>query len=160
MVTAAQLPLRPRLKALPASLGFIALGLLPLWLALSSLVPSSRAMLRHAPLVAFSPRDAIGLPLGLLCFALAGMTLCPVPARQSGRVTEAQRKGYRAGVDWLKVWLGVAVAAILLAVVSVPVAEVAASWAMAGRGYAPCPAPANERYAPLRWIAGEGRCPV
>ena len=143
-----------RAKALPAFLGFAVLGLLPLWLSLSSLVPSARAILAHAPLVSVSPRDAIGLPLALLCFALAGMTLCPAASAGPGRVRKRPRQ-----VDWLKLWLGVAAAAVLLSVVSVPVAEVGASWLMTDRGYAPCPAPAGERRAPLRWVAGGGQCP-
>jgi len=142
-----------RVKTLPALLGFVALGAIPLWLALSGLLPPLRAIAGHAPLVALSPRDAIGLPLALLCFALAAMT-------QLGTSTigPTRRRMRPARFSPLSLCLGIAIAAALLTVVAIPLAEVAANVVMAQRQYRPCPATAEERHAPMRWSRADAQC--
>lgn len=147
-----------RAKALPAFVGFVLLGALPLWLSLSSLLPAMHAIMSRAPLVALSPRDTIGLPLALLCFALAAMTLFPAADRGGGRSRSKQRTGSR-GLDGLTLCLGVAIGSVLLTVIAVPLTEVAASAIMANRHYLSCPAPLHERHPPLRWTLAIGQCP-
>ena len=142
---------------MPAFSVFALLGVFSAWLALSSLIPSVRAIVSHAPLVVLSPHDAIGLPLALLSFALAGMTLAP--RLTSDRDGYQRRKAEGCQASGLTVCLGVAVASVLLTVVIVPVAEVTASAVMADRHYVRCPTPLHERRAPMRWVSAQGRCP-
>ena len=151
--------MRERAKAWPAFLGFILLGALPLWLSLSALLPSLHAINAHAPLVALSPRDAIGLPLALLCFTLAAMTLFPAPAQGRSRSRASRPKTGPSRIDGLKICLGLAMGCVLLTVVAVPVTEIAASSIMANRHYVSCPIPLHERHPPLRWTLSDGHCP-
>ena len=152
-------PLRERVKALPAFLVFALLGAFSLWLALSSLLPTTRALMSRAPLIALSPRDAIGLPLALLCFALAAMTLFPAPDLKPGRARDRHRKPDQRSSRGLMLCLGVAVSGVLLTVVTVPITEIVASTVMSNRGYLRCPAPLRERHPPLRWVLFNGHCP-
>ena len=157
-MTSAPATLHNGMKALPAFLFFALLGTLALWLALSGLLPSTRAILSHAPLVALSPRDAIGLPLALLCFSLAAMTLFPAPDFGPDR-KRAHAKPDQRRTHGLQLWLGVAIASVFLTVVTVPITEFAASAIMANLRYLRCPAPAHERHPPLRWSLANGTCP-
>ncbi len=150
--------LRERVRVLPAFLCFSTLGVLALWLALSSLLASIHALMSHAPLVALSPRDAIGMPLALLCFALAAMTLLPAPDTGGGRMRNRQRRPEPRQSRGLTLCLA-AMAGVLLTVITVPLTELAASAIMANRSYLRCPAPLRERHPPLRWIHPDGRCP-
>ena len=159
MVTVSQTSLRERARALPAFLGFILLGAVPLWLSLSSLLPSVHAIMRHAPLIALSPRDAIGLPLALLCFILAAMTLFPTPQLGPGRARKGRQSANSRRIDGLKLCLGLAIGCVLLTVVSVPLAEFAASTILTNQRYLPCPAPLHERHPSLRWTLSADRCP-
>ena len=150
--------LRNRSETLPAFAGFVLLGLLPLWFSLSSLMPSVDAFRRHAPVVALSPRDAIGLPLAVLCFALAAMTQLPAPDQAPGNGHRGRATSKR-GTGALTVCLGVAIGSVLLTVIAVPLTEFATSAILANRHYVACPSPLNERHPPLRWVLPQGHCP-
>ena len=86
-------PVAARLKGAPWFVGFLALGLISLWLGLSGVGPTARAIAAGAPIVSFKPRDTIPLPLAVPFLALAvnalivGATLDaegrPVPARKA-----------------------------------------------------------------------------
>lgn len=159
MVVPVRPTLRERVRVLPAFLCFSTLGVLALWLALSSLLASIHALMSHAPLVALSPRDAIGMPLALLCFALAAMTLLPAPDTGGGRTRNRQRRPESRQSRGLTLCLTAAMAGVLLTVITAPLTELAASTIMANRSYLRCPAPLRERHPPLRWIRPDGRCP-
>ncbi len=159
MVTAAHSALRQRLKVLPAFSAFVLLGAVPLWLSLSGLLPSLRAIINGAPLIALSPRDAVGLPLALLCFTLAAMTLLPPSGQQAVRARRSASQAGRRKPDWLKMCLGVAMGCVLLTVVCVPLTEFAVSAWLANQNYSRCPAPLHERHPPMRWTRPDGRCP-
>lgn len=146
-----------RMKALPAFLMFAALAALALWLALSSLIPSLREFTSHAPMVALSPRDTIGLPLALLSLALAGMTLSRAP--EVGPRAHRRRHEKSEKTTGLNVCLGIAMASVLLTVVIVPITEITANVVMANRHYLACPAPLRDRHPPMRWILPTAHCP-
>lgn len=148
---------RMRIKALPAFLGFIALGALSLWLALTALIPSVRAMSNHASSVVLSPHDTIGLPLALLFLALAGMTLSPAP--EVGPGTHRRRHGKSQKTPGLNICLAVAMASVLLTVIIIPVTEITANVMMANRHYLSCPTPLGTRHPPMRWILPTAHCP-
>jgi hypothetical protein len=150
---------KQRAKSLLVVIAFPLCGAAALWLSLSGLVPSIRAVVSHAPVVELDPRDAISLPLALTFFAFAAMTLLPAP--QIGR-SHARRKGNKPGQSeqkWLMIWLGVAMAGVLLAVMAVPITEVAAMEIMSKQHYVACPASPFIRHAKMRWALPKAHCP-
>ena len=151
-----------RWKALVAFFGFILVGALSLWLSLSSLVPSVRETLDHAPLVTLWPRDAVAVPAAFACFCFAAMMLFPPPETKPGRTRGKRSKPARRRVDWLTVCFGAALVNAMLMVIAVPVTEIAALVVMPRLHYLPCP-PARhyERHPPQRWILAlsSGNCP-
>ena len=159
MVTTARLSLRQRAKVLPAFLGFVSLGLASLWLCLPGLVSSVGSMVRHAPLIVLQPREAIGVPLAFVFFALAGITLSPAPTTGGQRPRKPQKHG-RRGIDGPTVCLSVAMGSALATVISIPITEFVALELMSHLGYLPCPASLHwEHHPPMRWSLSDGRCP-
>ena len=150
-----------RWKALPAFFGFVPIGALSLWLSLSSLVPSVRAIVDHAPLVPLWPRTAAAVPAAFGFFSSAAMMLFPPPEVGPGRARGRRRKPSRR-VDWVNVCFGAAMVNAMLMVIAVPIAEIAALVVMPRLHYLPCP-PARhyERHPPQRWILAlsNGNCP-
>ena len=151
-----------RWKALPAFFGFVLVGTLSLWLSLSSLVPSVRAIVDHAPLVTLWPRYAAAAPAAFGFFSFAAMMLFPPPEVGPSRTRGKRRKPSRRRVDWLNVCFGAAMVNALLMVIAVPVTEIAALVVMPRLHYLACP-PARhyERHPPQRWILAlsSGNCP-
>ncbi|MGI4748915.1 MAG: hypothetical protein ACRYGI_18160 [Janthinobacterium lividum] len=151
------------MKALPAFTGFVAVGCVLLWLALSGLLPVFRAIAAGAPIITLVSRDAFGLPLAVSFFALAAMTLYPTPVNGRRRA-RGNGKNKKRRFDGPAVFLGIAVVAALCAVVASPVTEVVVQTMVTTHGYIPCAPLSGERPAHARWIrAGEAssvaRCP-
>ena len=137
-------------RALPAFLVFFLAGAAMLALALPSLLPTVGAIARRAPLIAFSARDVIGLPLSIPFFAFAGMTLLPAPDVRPGA---RRKRAGKAGRDWAAVLLGVAVAGAALTLFAAPIAQAVMDGAMRRRDYLRCPeAPSLAHAPPARWV--------
>ncbi len=149
---------RGPVRALPAFCGFAAVGCVLVWVAVAGLLPAWRAMGAGAPLVVADPHDAFGLPLAVSFFALAGMTLFPMPTVGRGRRGGVASRGF----DGAAVLLGVAVVAAGLALVASPIAALVMQSEMSGRGYVRCPAVAGVRRAPVQWVlvGSAAGCPV
>ena len=157
--------IRTRVRALPAFCGLAAIGGILLWLALSGLLPVFKAMEAGAPMVALAPHDAFGLPLSVSFFALAGMTLCPMPTIGPGRKRQSRTTKIAQRPDIAAMLLGVAVVAAMLTLVASPITELLMQSTMSAHGYARCAAVLGERHAPLRWILvgtadANARCPM
>ncbi len=150
-----------RLKALPAFFGLSLLGVVLLWLSLTRLIPTIRAVLDHAPLVILWPRDAVVIPIAFGFFSFAAMTLFPPPASVPGGGRGKRHKPSRRRINGLNVCFGLAMASALLMVVAVPITEIAALVIMPRLHYMACPARVHyERHPPQRWVLSFDHCPL
>ncbi len=102
------LPPAMRWKVLGIALAFAAAGGVALWLGLTGVMPSVRALVRRAPLVAFRPSDLIPLPIALSMFAFAAMCLLPVPRDDPS----GPRRRTAASATWRAATVLLAVAAV------------------------------------------------
>ena len=151
-------PLRSRAKDVIIAFTSALFGIALLWLSLSGLVPSMRAIAHRAPLVAFLPSDTMGVCFAFSCFALAVMMVGPAASSTLG----GKRKHESAGkaVRWAGRWLTLAVLGVLLGLIMSPISQIAMATVMVRKQYALCPAPKIwERHPPFRWIRAGGRCP-
>ena len=150
-----------RLRALPAFFGLSLLGALSLCLSLPTLVPALHAIASHAPLVIFWPRETIVIPVAFVFFSFAAVTMTPPSAVGLDQGRSRRRKLSRGWVTVLNVCLGIAMASALLAVVAVPLTEVAALLIMPRLHYMACPARLHyERHPPQRWALSYEHCPL
>ena len=150
-----------RLKALPAFFSFVLTGILLLWLSLSTLVPSMRAILDHASLVTLWPHSAIGIPLALAFFFLAATTMIPPSALGLNNARGKRRKPSRRWMNMLNVCFGMLMACVLLAVITLPITEITVLMVMPRLHYLSCPAPPRyERHPPQRWALSYDHCPL
>jgi hypothetical protein len=147
------------MKAWPAFLGFAVAGCALSWLALATLLPLARAIGAGAPLITLAPRDAIGLPISISLFALARMTLYPMPETGPGRKRRAKRKDDRKRIDGPAICLALAAVGIALALVAAPITELIVGTVVTERGYVACPPLPLERPARMRWIRTEAGSP-
>lgn len=156
-------PSRTPWQALLAFAGLSACGGVLLWLALSGLLPPARDLVSGAPLISLAARDASGLPLAVSFFALAAMTLFPMPVigakRRRPSAVERRRR------DGAALCLGIAVVAAISTVMAAPVTQLVAQSVAAWRGYRPCAPLPGERPTHLRWIRPDAdpslaRCPA
>ncbi len=160
-VTTNQLKPYTRLRALPAFLGLFLVGVLGLCISLPMLIPPTWAIINHAPFVSFWPRYAALVPAAFGMFSFAATTMIPPAAVGLDNVRGSRRKLSRGWVRVLNVCLGMAVACMLLAVIAVPVTEIAALVVMPRLHYLSCPPlPRYERHPPERWASSFEHCPL
>lgn len=156
--TSSPLAIPSRVKALPAFFGILLIGIVPLALALPGLLGFLHGMAHRAPLVVLKPREAVGPPLALAAFALAGITLSSPAIPGRGRSSATRRPRPRR-VTWTGACLAIVLAAMLGTVIAIPVVEIAASATMTSHGYLRCPDPRSEWRPPMRWVLPGGHCP-
>lgn len=150
---------------MPAFAGFAIVGSALLWLAFSGLLPVVRALESHAPLISLSPRDAIGFPLAISFFALAALTLFPVPDLEPGRRRRSPRAPRRNRFDGAAFCLGTAVLGAVSTPLASPLTVAIIQNEMSKHNYLRCPPVPGERTAYLRWMLigpepSEAKCPV
>ncbi len=129
--------LRKRIKALPAFMGFAAVGGLLAWFGLSKLLAIVHAIEVRAPLITFGARDAVWLPLALSFFALGAMTLFPMPEIGPRRRNSSASKGQR--FDGAALCLLVAVAGAVLSALVSPITQIVVESTLVHHGYLQCP---------------------
>ena len=144
-------PVRASLKVLPWLLGFLALGLLSLWLSLSDIVPLMHMLATRAQVVSFQPRYMLTLPLTGTFLALCVNTLI-VGVRLAAHGEPGRPRGRQRGVDPTVVMVGVGLACAAMAPLAPTIGKVMVARAAAQRGYVLCPVPFTLAHSPaMRW---------
>lgn len=122
------------------------MGLRPFWAL-------GHALAVRAPLIVWSPRDPVGVPLGLALVIAAGLSARPAPDLARGqRPPPLSRRDRRLAAAGL---IGIALC-LLGAGLTAPIATSIADAHARGAGYRACPA-LTERPARSRWTLA--RCP-
>jgi hypothetical protein len=152
-----------RLRTWLPSITFLVGGVAAIFAFLTDLFPLMHAISVKAPVIAISPRDFAGLPLGIGLLAVSVAVAMPYPRAFAHRQRRPKRR------DWISICVGICLAIVAGSLVLVPVAPPFTTAVLGSllenRNYVLCPPRRTwERPQLTRWARrssdeAQARCP-